>query len=126
MRTRSDITPSEGGRSFRYYLFAAAFATVPVELTREELTEIAENAGVAVEDLSLDDLHEKLNEKAYENVPTLGVCCSGGNFAGQPTLSLADDWESADDWPFNRNRQLQTADFFVEVTDSDEKNGGER
>lgn len=121
MRYRSDITPSEGGRSFRYYLFAAAFATVPVELTREELTEIAESLGCTVAELQPENLLEKLSEKATDNAPTLGTCCTGGNFAGQPSLSLADDWVAADDWPFNRNRRLEIADFFVEVTDAEKK-----
>lgn len=95
---RGELRVPEGGRAFDVYVRTYAHATVPVVLTAEDLARIAGNLGVPVDELTSEDLREVLVERAVDRAPTLGICCSGGNWPDEPSLALGDDWETADEY----------------------------
>lgn len=81
-------------RKFNVFLQTVASATVPVTLTDADLAELAANLGTHPANLTHEDLRELLMERAYDNTPTLGVCCTGGRDS-EPSLELSDVWESS-------------------------------
>jgi len=83
-------------RKFKIYIHTVASATVPVELSDEDIERIASDLEVDVSELTLDDLTDVLAERAFDNVPTVGVCCSGWN-EWEASLELGDEWELSDD-----------------------------
>lgn len=93
MRDKEIVIP-EGGRGFRVFMNTVASASVPIALTAADLAKIAEEYDVAVPDLTIEQLHDTLVERASDNTPTLGACCSGGTRTGEPTLELGGEWES--------------------------------
>lgn len=84
-------------RRFKVHMHTVASATVKITLSDERLTEIAAALGVAVEDLTEDDLREFAADEAFTHPGPPSVCaqCSGW---GNPTQSLdLGDWELDDD-----------------------------
>lgn len=98
MRDRRPSVPP-GDRAFHAYLTTVASAVIPIVLTAVDLAEIARQHGREVTELSPSDLREELVDRAHDKTPTLGVCCTGGRFAGEASLELGDVWETADERP---------------------------
>lgn len=74
-------------RRFTVNMSTTASAVVTVTLSDERLAEVAANRGVAVEDLTEDDLREFAADEAFNHPGPPSVCaqCSGW---GNPTQSL--------------------------------------
>lgn len=84
-------------RRFTVNMFTTASAVVTVTLSDERLAEVAASCGVAVADLTEDDLREFAADEAFTHPGPPSVCaqCSGW---GNPTQSLdLADWELDDD-----------------------------
>lgn len=84
-------------RKFNVYMHTTASAVVTVNISDEQLAEIAVGLGVAVEDLTEDDLREFAADEAFTRPGPPGVCaqCSGWGNTAQ-SLDLG-DWELDDD-----------------------------
>lgn len=95
MFRRNKLQVPPGGRAFKVHLRAIASATVPVVIESDELADIALSYGCAVEDLPFDRLVvDVVLDRAVDNAPGgLGICCSGGRWATEPSLELGDVWE---------------------------------
>jgi len=70
-----------------------ASATVYVEISDERLAEIAENLGVEVSKLTVDDLTDEI----YEKMETPSICAQCSGWGRDHSLELGDDWEINDD-----------------------------
>lgn len=65
-------------RTFRVHLETTASATVRVTLDDDDLVKTAEDIGVDVADLTVDDLRDRVEEAAFEGeLPRLCAQCSG-------------------------------------------------
>lgn len=80
-------------RKFKVDMRTYAFAVAEVELTDTEIESLANSLGLDVDELDYDNMRELIATKAYDRTPTLGVCCIGGNYPGQSTLTLGDEWD---------------------------------
>lgn len=80
---------------FNAYLTTTVNATVPVELTDEELAELAGKWGVPVDALDDDMLRDAVQEKGLNNAPPNNLCvhCSGYN-NDEYSLDMSDGWDS--------------------------------
>lgn len=103
-----------GTRTFKVFMHTVASATVPVRLRADELQNRADELGVEVGQLKLDDLDELIATKAHANTPRVCAQCSGwGSSSLDPSLELGDDWElDGEDAP--RDRPIED---IIEITD---------
>lgn len=77
-------------RKFRVYGQQTISVSQDVELSDEQLEQLAADLGVEVDKLTLSDVHEKVMEEADdEGVPGLCVYCSGMGIGA--TFSRDDD-----------------------------------
>lgn len=83
-------------RKFNVHMHTTASATVTVDVSDEKLAAVAADLGVAVEDLTVDDLREVVDDMAHGTVGPPRICaqCSGWN---QPHSLNLGDWETDDD-----------------------------
>jgi len=70
-----------------------ASAVVTVEFTDEKLAQIAEDLGVEVDALTVDDLTDAI----YETMETPGICAQCAGWGRDYGLELGDEWEIDDD-----------------------------
>ena len=76
--------------NLQVYLTTVASAVVPVTVTVADLERVAENLGKPVDALVYEDIRELVINRGHENTPSLGVCCTGGNYADEAALELGD------------------------------------
>lgn len=75
-----------------------ANATIEVELSDDKLAEIAADLEKNVDDLTIDDLREMVEEEAYtQGVP--GICAQCSGWGSTHGLDLGDEWEILEDKP---------------------------
>lgn len=84
-------------RRFRVALSTNATASVCVNLSSEQLAEIAENLALSPAELGVDDVRDAVVDAAFESTPNLCAHCTGwGN--DDISMDLGDDW-TLDDEP---------------------------
>ena len=78
---------------------AYANATLHVELSDEELAEIAAGLEKSVDELTVDDISEAAEEKAYQQVGFPGLCASCSGWGRNDHSMDIGDFEPADNTP---------------------------
>lgn len=87
-------------RTFTVNLTTGADTVIRVELSDDDLRQVADNLNVAdVADLTLDDLRELVEERAHDRIPSICAQCSGWA-DNNVSLSLGDDWTLADEMQY--------------------------
>jgi hypothetical protein len=75
-------------------IWTRASATVEIDVPEEDIVSVAEDIGIAPEDVKLDDLIDLIHEKLEE--PTICVQCSG--WGKKHILELGDEWSIDGDY----------------------------
>ena len=70
-----------------------ASAVITVELSDEKLAQVAEDLGVDVDALTVDDLMDTI----YETMDTPQICAQCSGWGQDYGLELGDEWEIDDD-----------------------------
>ena len=70
-----------------------ASATVHLEISDDRLAEIADDLGVTVDKLTVDDLTDEI----YEKMETPYICAQCSGWGQDHSLELGDDWDIDDD-----------------------------
>jgi hypothetical protein len=80
-------------RKFSVDIQTGAFATITVELSDERLQEIADELDTTVDELTIKDLREFIEEVPW---PTPQICAQCGGWGQKYSMEIGEVWDLSD------------------------------